>query len=259
MGAFNKERAFITAALVILTVGLVSACGGSERPETNKGPGGAFIIDPVRLDKATDIFKEYISETFEGLVDAKAYQYPHAIKPDEMIASFSPFEEGIIAPEAGVFFWLDLEPSARFAHDTRFVLVGDSGTVHEYERRFWPFIRGEAWWDDAADREDTTLQVLLPSSDETESTAQARAASRSSFFSFFSSTAHADENAFQLRPTGACPNGRTPRHFALVIQGDPDRSMQRDTDNIYQMLLGAEYEPKSIQYLSPDSSRSEVD
>ena len=158
-----------------------------------------------------------------------------------------------------MFIWLDLEPSARFAHATRFVLVGDSGTVHEYERRFWPFIRGQAWLDDATDRRTTTLQILLQTSDEIEPTSQDRGASGSSFVSSFTSTVYADGNAFRLKLTGPCPIGRAPRHFAIVIQGDPDRAMQRDTDNIYEMLIDAGYDSNSIQYLSPDSNRREVD
>ena len=71
MGTTSKKWAITAAALVALTLGLVSACAAPEEPETERGPESVFFFDPIQLSRATNIFKDYVNETFEGLSTPK--------------------------------------------------------------------------------------------------------------------------------------------------------------------------------------------
>ena len=54
------------------------------------------------------------------------------------------------------FFWVDDQPQAAFAHDTRFVLIDrTTGAIEVTHEEWWPVINGEPYWNAMEIREDS--------------------------------------------------------------------------------------------------------
>ncbi len=82
-------------------------------------------------------------ELSEGVM---VYAYPYVLTPsDELFDG----DTRIPIPDTTLFYWVDLYPSAFFAHPTAYILIsanGDfpiQGEVRAYEGEWWPTLNGE--------------------------------------------------------------------------------------------------------------------
>ncbi len=65
-------------------------------------------------------------------------------------------EEEEEVEEMSWFFWLDLNPWARFQHDTKIVLVNsESCEITQYDSLMWPYVDGEELWSTDMERDKT--------------------------------------------------------------------------------------------------------
>ncbi len=106
------------------------------------------------------LFEEEILPELQISRDYVAFAYPTVLGPSDELSPYAP--DPIPADVMSLphlvpytiegpawFFWIDLEPYARYSHPTSFVLVDASaGSYVVHEEGWWPFLNGESLWID---------------------------------------------------------------------------------------------------------------
>gem|GEM_PF-1303206 len=117
----------------------------------------------IDRNQAIGILKK---EILPGLLisrDFIAFSYPVMLGPSDHLSPYAP--NPIPADVMGLphlvpytiecpvwFFWIDLEPYARYSHPTRFVLIDASDGSHVvHDEGWWPVLNGESLWTDPDD------------------------------------------------------------------------------------------------------------
>ena len=144
-GSRGVRRAIVTGILLFVAA---SAVAGS----------------PIDTIAAAELLVESILPEL-GAVDADyiAFLYPERLTRGDTLAPYAPTQ----IPEAvdrlphlipyeltgpTWFAWVDLDPYARYAHDTLFVLISaDEGTYSVHHERWWPVLNGVSLWVDDAE------------------------------------------------------------------------------------------------------------
>ena len=108
-------------------------------------------------EKAGAIVIEKMAESQKAPRGLKVFGFPDLLPAGSRVVPYDPWMKGkkdfMTCKEACWFFWIDDDPQAQFAHDTRYVLVNaDSGEIMVKKARWWPVVRGKVMWGETAKR-----------------------------------------------------------------------------------------------------------
>ena len=104
----------------------------------------------LSAEEATDlVMRDVIGEL--GDSPLVMFRYPQMIGPDDTLASYAPSEFDEEVPEITItdhswLFWIDDEPGARFAHDSRLVLVDKDRELTIEDLSWWLLLNEEGLW-----------------------------------------------------------------------------------------------------------------
>jgi len=145
-------------------------------------PGGLLAVGKTSLEldrnEAIRILNEEILPELQISRDYVAFAYPTVLGTSDELSPYAPnpipadvMRLPHLVPYTiegpAWFFWIDLEPYARYSHPTRFVLVDASdGSYVVHDEGWWPVLNGELLWTDPGsywnEKNWVSAQVTLP-------------------------------------------------------------------------------------------------
>lgn len=125
--------------------------------------GTAGATPPFDAEQVTDLVLSRILRELAITSDYVAFVHPRLLDGDDKLAPYAPtpipafvdhvpylIPYDLAAPTWSV--WIDLQPPARYAHDTLFVLINAAeGAYTVYPETWWPVLNGTSLWVEQAD------------------------------------------------------------------------------------------------------------
>jgi len=144
-------RALVVVGLGIVLPSLVGLLAvGESSPQIDRAEANRILTEQVL--PGLSIPGDYIAFAYRLPLGPGDELAPYA--PDPIPPGVTSLPHLIPYPLHGDtwFFWIDVEPFARFGHLTRFVLVNAStGSYVVHEEGWWPVLNGRSLWTDRKD------------------------------------------------------------------------------------------------------------
>lgn len=149
-----------------------------ERYETSYGNqilnGDSYAITPQTIPAlssctsssyALEVLKNSVITNETQKKYLKVYQVEKTLKKDDTFNYFTNNETSATnekITEETWFYWLDLDPTANFSHDTKIVTIDtDNCNINKYDSDLWPAVNDKELWTTDTERNETKDLVYL--------------------------------------------------------------------------------------------------
>ena len=236
----NKKKSMVSLKNLIFFLLLIFiSCSTNIPRETSK------TTSPKKLSReiAKNIVIEDIIKPSKAPYGLRAYMYPNTLTKESMIVPFESWNKGerefMSCSGQCWFFWIDDNPLAQFAHETRYVLIDSlTGKIEIKNAEWWPVIKGKSMWGKTDERmKDEYLIFSIPSKLE------------ESIYK---------EHKFNLKEIQAAPGCEA---WVILICGSTDsgNTFDEDVQFLYNTFTTLGYNDAHIFYISPWTTDAGVD
>jgi hypothetical protein len=157
----KRRNCVVLSALLILTLVVSGLAYPSEQDKRL-----VKVQQQVKIsrDQAVKMAVERYGRTTETKYGLRMHLYPRLLPGGTRIVPYGDWimgkQEFIICKSASWFFWLDDDPLAQFAHDTRYLIMdANTGKMEIREAEWWPVVNGEVVWGKTEERDSDATVV----------------------------------------------------------------------------------------------------